>query len=82
MQSKLKEITEDIKITETNLLDIASLVNYEIIQVSRQIIDTHHEMQKRRITIPNTDFLSSKSFESEACEVRPFQMRSLSLSLD
>ena len=39
IQEKLKEITTSIKITETSLLDMASLVNYEQIQVDRFIID-------------------------------------------
>lgn len=38
IQEKLKEITTNIKITETSLLDMASLVNYEHIQVGRLII--------------------------------------------
>jgi hypothetical protein len=45
----LKEITGEISIAETDLLDIASLINYEIIQVDRQIIDTKQELTKRKI---------------------------------
>jgi hypothetical protein len=63
VQAKLKEITEDIKISETNLLDIASLVNYEIIQVSRQMNETQNEMQRRRLPLSKLDsLLSYKSF--------------------
>jgi hypothetical protein len=51
--SKLKEITEDIKVSETDLLDVASLINYEIIQVDRQLIETKQEILRRKMNIPN-----------------------------
>jgi hypothetical protein len=49
---KLKTITGKIKITETNLLDMASLINYEIIQVDRMIIEIRNELLKEKIDIP------------------------------
>lgn len=44
IQEKLKEITYNIKITETSLLDMASLVNYEQIQVDRFIVELKGEL--------------------------------------
>lgn len=52
MHRKLKTITGQIKITETNLLDMASLINYEIIQVDRMIIEIRNELLKEKIDIP------------------------------
>jgi hypothetical protein len=45
----LKEITEDIKVSETDLLDVASLMNYEIIQIDRQLIETKQELLRRKM---------------------------------
>lgn len=52
MHHKLQEITEEIKVSETNLLDVASLINYEIIQVDRQLIETKQEILRRKMTLP------------------------------
>jgi hypothetical protein len=64
---KLKEITEEIKVTETSLLDVASLINYEIIQVDRQLIETKQEMMRRKLTIPKWEkqvkFMTMRSVE-------------------
>jgi hypothetical protein len=49
VHQKLKEITEDIKVSETDLLDVASLINYEMIQVDRQLIETKQELLRRKI---------------------------------
>jgi hypothetical protein len=49
VHQKLKEITEGIKVSETDLLDVASLINYEIIQVDRQLIETKQELLRRKI---------------------------------
>lgn len=49
VHQKLKEITEDIKVSETDLLDVASLINYEIIQVDRQLIENKQELLRRKI---------------------------------
>ena len=42
VHKKFQKITEQIKITETNLLDLASVINYEIIQLDRIIIETRN----------------------------------------
>ena len=39
IHKKLKKLTEQIKITETSLLDMASIINYEIIQLDRMMIE-------------------------------------------
>ena len=52
---KLKEITQDIKVSQTDLLDVASMVNYQIIQVDRQLIETRQELLKRKLVIPKED---------------------------
>jgi len=36
----MKHITQQISISETHLLDIASSLNYEIILVDRQMLET------------------------------------------
>ena len=55
---KLKNITQQIKITETNLLDMASIVNYEIIQVDRMLIEMRNELLKSKRDIPGSDELN------------------------
>lgn len=50
-------------LSETSLLDIASLINYEMIIVSRQLIETQHELKKRKIEVPKPSlFIDAKSF--------------------
>ena len=55
VHQKLKNITQQIKITETNLLDMASIVNYEIIQVDRMLIEIRNELIKGKIDIPQLE---------------------------
>ena len=79
VQSKLKEITDDIKVAETDLLDVASLINYEIIQVDRQLIDTRQELLRRKLEIPKLDRPATmKSLESNQTspvpEVKAFHL--------
>lgn len=79
VQSKLKEITDDIKVAETDLLDVASLINYEIIQVDRQLIDTRQELLRRKLEIPKLDRpVTMKSLESNQAspvpEVKAFHL--------
>lgn len=53
MHHKLKEITENILVSETELLDMTGLINYEIIQVDRQMMEIKQEILKRKMNIPN-----------------------------
>ena len=48
-------MTEKIKITETNLLDMASVVNYEIIQVDRLIIQMKNELLSENKALPKDE---------------------------
>lgn len=41
---KLKEITRLINVVEIDLLDISSLINYEIIQVDKMVIDIKEQI--------------------------------------
>ena len=52
VQKKLKEVTDKIKITETNLLDMASVINYEIIQVDRLLIEVRNHLISESQIIP------------------------------
>ena len=81
---KLKEITENINVSETDLLDLASLINYEIIQVDRQLIEIKQEILRRKMNIPNipkdindpVKIMTAKSLEERSTgsvpEVRDF----------
>ena len=57
VHKKLKNITQQIKITETNLLDMASIINYEIIQVDRMLIEMRNQLLKLKTDIPQMDGL-------------------------
>lgn len=49
----MKAITESIKITETSLLDMASIVNYENIQIEKFIIEVRNELIRCSVELPN-----------------------------
>lgn len=49
---KLKEITKLINIVEIDLLDISSLINYEIIQVDKMVIDIKEQLESHLESIP------------------------------
>lgn len=61
---QLKEITEEIRVTETDLLDVASLINIEIIQIDREMIDIKQELIKRKMKIPRERLSSCRNFEA------------------
>lgn len=46
VNKKLRSITQGIRITETNLLDIATMVNYEIIEVDRLLEEIKTNVEK------------------------------------
>ena len=52
VSKKLRLITQSVKITETNLLDMATLVNYEIIQVERLFSEIKKELESQKIPVP------------------------------
>ena len=53
---------EEIKVpAETELLDVASLINIEIIQIDRQMIDMKQEMMRRKMAIPREGGSRSRS---------------------
>lgn len=63
VQEKLKFITESIKITEISLLDMASIINYEHIQVEKFIIEIRNELIKYSMELPNMGNFQSNKFE-------------------
>ena len=63
VSKKLRLITQSVKITETNLLDMATVVNYEIIQVERLFSEIKKELENEKIPVPKIEenVLSSSS---------------------
>ena len=51
----MKEITKFITIIEIDLLDISSLINYEIIQVDRMVIDIKEQLENNMEKIPKPE---------------------------
>ncbi len=49
---KLKEITKLINVVEIDLLDISSLINYEIIQVDKMVIDIKEQLDSHLESVP------------------------------
>ena len=49
VNKKLRSITQGIRITETNLLDIATMVNYEIIEVDRLLEEIKSNVEKENM---------------------------------
>ena len=49
---KLKEITKLINVVEIDLLDISSLINYEIIQVDKMVIDIKEQLDSHLENVP------------------------------
>ncbi len=47
-------------------MDLASLINYEIIQVDRQLIETKQEILRRKMNIPNIpkEIISAKQIKT------------------
>lgn len=52
---KLKSISGEINASETELLDVASIINCELIQVDRQLIDVKQELLRRKLPVPREE---------------------------
>ena len=48
----MREITRFINIVEIDLLDVSSLINYEIIQVDKMVIDIKEQLESGLETVP------------------------------
>ena len=48
-------MAQNIKITETNLLDVATIINYEIVQVDRVAVEVKEKLKDEKIPLPKVE---------------------------
>ena len=69
---KLKEIIKLINIVEIDLLDISSLINYEIIQVDKMVIDIKEQLESHLESIPLRFDEVKDTLEDESSAIKDF----------
>ena len=55
ISKKLRLMAQNIKITETNLLDVATIINYEIVQVDRVAVEVKEKLKDEKIPLPKVE---------------------------